>query len=128
MLGVGAAVVGVSGGTVAAAATAKPGVGLEAEVGSGIGRVADVGRGAIVKAGMVFSGGVSVGNAAGVATTAEVGVVTGGGSVGAGWAEQPAQTSSDVRISANAGRKGFLTAEIPIGPHQRSPLRRCIEP
>ncbi|MCH7728448.1 MAG: hypothetical protein IH991_18510 [Planctomycetes bacterium] len=127
MLGVGATVVGVSGGTVAAA-TAKPGVGLEAEVGSGVGLAANVGRGAIVKAGMVFSGGVSVGNAVGLTTTAEVGVVTGGGSVGAGWAEQPAQTSSDVRISANAGRKGFLTAEIPIGLHQISPLRRCIEP
>ena len=63
---------------------------------------------------MVFSGGVTVGNAVGVTITAEVGVVNGGGSVGAGWAEQPAQTSSNVVSRVTAG----LTTEIPIGPHQ----------
>ncbi len=105
-----------------AAAAAGPGVGQRAEVGSGVGGLADVGRGASVRAGMVFSGGVSVGNNGGVATTAEVGVVTGGGSVGTGWAEQPAQTSSNVRSRANAG----LTTEIPTGHHQKSPILRCM--
>ena len=100
---------------------------MEADVGIGVGLVADVGRGTSVRAGMVFSGGVSVGNAVGVTTTAKVGVVAGGGSVGAGWAEHPAQTSSNVRSRAVAGRRGFSTTEIPIGPRQIPPVSRCIE-
>ena len=125
-VGLGTAADGAAGGAamvaVAASAAADAGVGLNADVGSGVNLVAEVGRGAIVRAGMVFSGGVTVGNAVGVTITAEVGVVTGGGSVGAGWAEQPAQTSSNVRSRANAG----LTKEIPIGPHQISPVPLCI--
>ena len=108
------------------AVAAEPGVGLRADIGSGVNLVADVGRGAIVKAGMVFSHGVAVGNAVGAATPAEVGVATGGGSVDAGWAEQPAHTSGNVRSRAKAGRQGFLTTAIPIGRHQISPVRRCI--
>jgi len=91
-------------------------------VGSGVNLVAEVGRGTVVRAGMVFGGGVFVGNAVGVTTTAEVGVVTGGTSVGAGWAEQPTQTSTNVRSRANA----CLTTEILIGPQQISPVPQCI--
>ena len=119
-LGLGTVADVATGGAVAAAMFAEPGVGLRTGVsvngdaGSGVNLIAEVGRGAIVRAGMVFSGVVTVGNAVGVTITAEVGVVTGGGSVGAGWAEQPAQTSSNVVSRATAG----LTTEIPIGPHQ----------
>lgn len=118
MLGLGTVADVATGGAVAAM-FAEPGVGLRTGVsvngdaGSGVNLIAEVGRGAIVRAGMVFSGGVTVGNAVGVTITAEVGVVTGGGSVGAGWTEQPAQTSSNVVSRATAG----LTTEIPIGPH-----------
>ena len=124
-VGLGTASDGASGGAAmvaVAAVAAEAVVGLNADVGSGVSLVAEVGRGAIVRAGMVFSGGVFAGNAVGVITTPDVGVVTGGTSVGAGWAEQPTQTSTNVRSTANA----CLTTEILIGPQQTSPVPQCI--
>lgn len=126
-LGVGVAVAGNgTSGRAVVAAIADPGVGpraggLNGDVGSGVNPAAAVGRGAIVRGEMVSRGGVSVANGAWVATTADMADAAGGGSVGsasvgAGWAEQPAKTRSNVGSRANAGRHEFPITEIPFGP------------